>query len=141
MQYAYPARPKDYANETVVRFRDLPEAIAGGANRAEALLIAEGVLEAALWFRLKEGQDIPAPSGARRGDVMVPVKPGMAAKVAFASAFRASRLSQSELARRLKIDAKEVRRMLDPKHATKIEKLDEGIRALGRRLIVGELAA
>ena len=31
--------------------------------------------------------------------------------------------------------------MLDAKHATKIEKLDEGIRALGRRLIVGELAA
>lgn len=141
MQYAYAAKLKDYPNEMVVRFRDLPEAIAGGSTRAEALLMAEGVLEAALWFRLKDGQDIPAPSAARRGEVMVPVKPGMAAKVAFASAFRESGLSQSEMARRLKIDAKEVRRMLDPKHATKIEKLDEGIRALGRRLIVGELAA
>jgi antitoxin HicB len=141
MQFAYPAKVKDYPGEALVQFRDLPEAIAGGADRAEALASAEEVLEAALWFRLKEGQHIPSPSAPRRGEVMVPVKAGMAAKVAFAAAFRASRLSQSELARRLKVDAKEVRRMLDPKHATKIEKLDDGIRALGRRLIVGELAA
>ena len=124
MLYAYPARLKVYPSEAVITFRDLPEAIAGGADRDGAIIAAEGVLEAALWFRLKEDRRIPVPSVPKRGDVMIPVHPATAAKVAFAAAFHASGLSRLELARRLSLDEKEVRRMLDPDHPTKIEKLE-----------------
>ena len=141
MLYAYPARPKVYPAEVVIRFRDLPEAIAGGASRAEAIDAAEGVLQAALWFRLREERTIPSPSAVRRGEVLVPVRPNTAAKVAFASAFHASGLSRVELARRLKLDDKEVRRMLDPDHPTKIERIDDAMRALGHRLMLAADAA
>ena len=141
MLYAYPARLKVYPEEVVVRFRDLPEAISGSANREEALAAAEDCLQAALWFRLKEEQAIPDPSAPKRGEVMIPVRPGTAAKVAFAIAFHASGLSRLELAKRLKLDHKEVRRMLDPDHPTKIERLDEAMRALGRRLVLADEAA
>jgi antitoxin HicB len=141
MLYAYPARLKAFPAEVVVQFRDLPEATAGGRDREEAMRHAEGVLEAALWFRLKEEQKIPAPSLPRRGDVMIPVRPAIAAKVAFASAFHASGITRLELARRLGLNDKEVRRMLDPDHPTKIERLDEAMRVLGRRLMVAEQAA
>jgi antitoxin HicB len=141
MLYAYPARLRAYPTEVVIRFRDLPEAIAGGATRDKAIVAAEGVLQAALWFRLKEEQAIPEPSAPKRGEVMVPVRPGTAAKVAFAMAFQASGLSRIDLAKRLKLDHKEVRRMLDPDHATKIERLDEAMRALGRRLVLADEAA
>jgi antitoxin HicB len=124
----------------VLQFRDLPEAIAGGAARDAAIEAAEGVLQAALWFRLKEGRKIPSPSPPKRGDVLVPVRAATAAKVA-AAAFHASGLSRLELARRLKLDEKEVRRMLDPEHPTKIERLDESIRALGQRLVLTVEAA
>jgi antitoxin HicB len=141
MLYAYPARLKLHPAEVIVRFRDLPEAIAGGPTREKALAAAEGVLKAALWFRLKEAQKIPAPSAPKRSDVIVPVRPGIAAKVAFASAFHASGLSRVELARRLKLDDKEVRRMLDPDHPTKIERIDDAMQALGRRLMLADEAA
>ncbi len=136
MLYAYPARIKAIPGETVLQFRDLPEGIAGGATREAAIEAAEGVLQAALWFRLKEERKIPSPSPPKRGDVLVPVRAATAAKVAFAAAFHASGLTRLELARRLKLDDKEVRRMLDPEHPTKIERLDEAIRALGQRLVL-----
>jgi len=141
MLYAYPARLKVYPAEVVIRFRDLPEAIAGAATRDKAIAAAEGVLQAALWFRLKEEQKIPQPSVAKRGDVLVPVRPGTAAKVAFASAFYASGFSRAELARRLKLDEREVRRMLDPDHPTKIERISDAMQALGRRLVLADEAA
>jgi antitoxin HicB len=72
---------------------------------------------------------------------LVPVRPATAAKVAFADAFHASGLTRVELARRLKLDDKEVRRMLDPDHSTKIERLDEAIRALGQRFVLTVEAA
>ena len=46
-----------------------------------------------------------------------------------------------ELAKRLGKDAKEIRRILDPDHATKIPALVAALAALGRRLVVGVEAA
>jgi len=39
-----------------------------------------------------------------------------------------------ELARRLGVDEKEVRRMLDPGHGSKLPRIAEAIEALGRHL-------
>jgi hypothetical protein len=41
-------------------------------------------------------------------------------------------VSRVELARRLHIDEKEARRMLDPHHATKAERLERALAVLGR---------
>jgi antitoxin HicB len=45
------------------------------------------------------------------------------------------------LARRIGKDEKEVRRILDPKHATKLPALIAVLRALGKRLVVGVMEA
>lgn len=141
MRYAYPARLKAYPGEVVATFRGLPEAIVGGATREEALAKAAGVLRAALAFRLKDGEPIPAPSVAKRGEVLIPVPPLVAAKVALAIAFRESGLSRGEFAGKLKLDQREVRRILDPDHPTKIERIDDAMQALGRRLVLADEAA
>ena len=39
-----------------------------------------------------------------------------------------------ELARRLKVPRQEVTRLLNPRHATKIDKIDGALKALGKRL-------
>lgn len=75
MRYAYAARIQLYPEEAVVTFRDLPEAIAGGSTREDALAEAEGVLETAMWYRQKYGHDIPAPSAAELGEVLVSASP------------------------------------------------------------------
>ena len=121
-----------------MRFRDLPEALTSGRNRKEALAEAVDILDAALLFRLKEGSDIPEPSPPRRSEVGIAASPGVAAKIAFARAFRDSGMSRVALAKRLGTSETEIRRMLDPGHATKIDRLNAALRALGRRLVLGD---
>lgn len=41
-----------------------------------------------------------------------------------------------ELARRLNCDEKEVRRLLDPRHGSKLSRMENAMRALGRKLVV-----
>jgi antitoxin HicB len=62
-------------------------------------------------------------------------------KLAVLEAFGAAGISKSELARRLGKDEKEVRRMLDPRHPTKLPALTAVLRALGKRLVVGVVEA
>ncbi len=136
MRYAYAARLRRTGKEAVCRFRDLPGAGARGRDRAEALARAEAALELALWSLLKKGEAIPVPTPPKRGEAMVAVTPSTAAKIAFVSAFRASGMSQSELARRLNLDHREVQRMLDPARRIKIDRLDTALRLLGRRIVI-----
>ena len=49
---------------------------------------------------------------------------------------REQRVSNSELARRLKVRETVVRRMLDPDHATKATRLDAALLAVGKRLYI-----
>ena len=60
----------------------------------------------------------------------------MAAKASLYLTMREQGVSRSELARRLAIDEKEVRRMLDPLHATKLPRIEQALAALGCRLVV-----
>lgn len=68
---------------------------------------------------------------------MVAVAPGVAAKLAVLEAFTAAGIPKSELGRRMGRDEKEIRRILDPKHPTKLPAMVEALRALGKRLVIG----
>lgn len=88
-----------------------------------------------------DGESIPPPSARRSGERRVAVPPTMAAKAALVLAFRESGLSRLAFARRLGVDDKVVRRMLDPRHATAANRLQKALRLLGRELIVESSAA
>lgn len=141
MLYVYPARLDVHESTVIVSFREFPEAITEGVDRADALVQAADCLDVALLFRLKDGLAVPPPSRPRRNEVLVPASPGVAAKAALIRAFVESGISRTALARRMNVGETEVRRMLDPDHGTKLDRLDEGMRALGRRLAVGEQPA
>jgi antitoxin HicB len=49
---------------------------------------------------------------------------------------REAKVKNTELARRLHCDEKEVRRMLDPRHPTKLPRVQQALEALGKHLIV-----
>ena len=117
----------------VVAFRDLPEAITQGNTIDEALSEAEGALQAAVEGRIEDGLDIPAPSQPRRGERPVATPVTTALKAAVYLAMRDDGMSKSELARRMRVNEKEARRMLDPKHPTKVTTLERALAALGRR--------
>lgn len=116
----------------VVTFRDLPEAITQADSIAQCVEEAAGALQAAIEGRMMDELDIPAPSRARRGERLVSVPVQTALKAALYLAMREQGITRVELARRLRIDEKEARRMLDPHHATRAERLERALAVLGR---------
>jgi len=120
----------------VITCRDIPEAITQGDTLEHATEAAEGALEAAIEMRILDGLDIPLPSKARKGEHLVCLPVGSAMKTAVYLAMREQGLSKSDLARRMDLDEKEARRILDPKHSTKVPTLERALHALGKRVEV-----
>lgn len=67
---------------------------------------------------------------------MVPVPLWLAPKLALYLAMREQGVNNSELARRLGLHERVIRRMLDPEHATKAEKIQGALAVLGKQLTV-----
>ncbi len=67
----------------------------------------------------------------------IAVDPEVAAKLAVIEAVREAGINKSEFARRIGKDEKEARRILDPRHATKLSTLTAALRRLGQQLVVG----
>jgi len=134
---SYPAilRP-DRAGRPVVSFPDFPEAHTDGKDRAEAMVEAQDCLGSALAFRLADKAEVPCPSNAKRGQCMVPVPIWIAPKVALYWAMKERGVNNSEMARKLNVRETVIRRMLDPDHATKTEKIQAALEALGKRFLV-----
>ncbi|MEO6394780.1 MAG: type II toxin-antitoxin system HicB family antitoxin [Devosia sp.] len=123
----------------IVTFPTVPEAITGGADLDEAKANAVDALEVALLTYVVDGRPLPVEPksrGAGGSYRMVGVSAATAAKLAFIEAFKASGLTRVALAERLGKAETEVRRMLDPYHATKLPSIEAGLRALGKRLVV-----
>jgi antitoxin HicB len=133
--YGAQFEPGDHCG-IVVTFPDVPEAITEGDNDRDARAMAAEALGLALLTYPQRGLALPRPN--RRKDLVpIAVEPDVAAKLAVLEAFRESGLSKSEFGRRLGRDEKEVRRILDPRHATRLRTLSDALGALGQRLVMG----
>jgi antitoxin HicB len=127
------ALAEDPAGGFVVSCRDMPEVITQGDTREDALEAAEGALQAAIEMRIQDDEDIQVASQAVRGEVLVAVPVGTAMKAALYLTMREQGVNKSELARRLGVDEKAARRMLDPKHGPQIPALEQALHLLGKR--------
>jgi antitoxin HicB len=135
--FAYPANfAREQEGAFTVTFPDLPEAITSGRNMEEALVQAADCLQEALAGRIVRRDDIPKPSKPRRGQRLIRVALYLAPKLALYLAMREQKLNTSELARRLGCTETVLRRMLNPKHDTKPEKLQAALELIGKRLVV-----
>ncbi len=136
--FVYAARfePGDTSG-MVVSFPDVPEAITQGEEQADATKQAQAALGLALLTYPRRGLAVPPAKAKGRGLVAIAVEPEVAAKIAVLEAFKRSGISKSELGRRIGKDEKEVRRILDPRHNTKLATLTEALRELGQQLVIG----
>lgn len=134
---AYPANLlADPDGGFTVTFRDVLEAITEGDTREEALLRAEDALESALAMYVTAKEPFPVASAAQPGEVMVPLSALGMAKAALYDAMREQGVGRAELARRLRWHLPQVNRVLDLRHASKMEQVEAALAALGLRLIV-----
>jgi antitoxin HicB len=142
LEFVYPATltpASDHApGETgfVVSFRDLPEAITQGETIEEALCEAADCLEEAISNRTRRKMDIPSPSPVAEGEHPVSVGASVALKAALAVAMREATVSNVSLAATLGKDEKEIRRLLDPGHSSKLSAMEDALRPLGKRVRV-----
>ena len=142
MIYAYPCQlTPDEDGGLVATFPDVPEAITGGRDRAEALTMAEDALATALAGYVHEKWDIPVPSEPVDGQVSVPVPTVVAAKLALYSAMRVQRVTKVELADRLGVSEAAVRKLANPDHRSHMSQVQRALRAVGRSLKVEVTAA
>ena len=134
----YPASfvPEKNGRGYHVRFPDLPEALTGGADLDDTREQAADCLAEALAGRIARGDDIPAPSRLKRGQYPISVPLYLAPKLALYLAMREGGMRKTELAARLGVSETVVRRMLNPKHDTKPEKIQAALAALGKRIVV-----
>ncbi|MGC9973087.1 MAG: type II toxin-antitoxin system HicB family antitoxin [Bryobacteraceae bacterium] len=135
--FTYPATfSPEKGGAYTVTFPDLPEAITSGKDLPDALEQASDCLQEALAGRIVRRDPVPVPSKPKRGQRMIGVALYLAPKLALYMAMRNARVNNSELARRLGCTELVVRRMLNPKHDTKPEKLQAALEALGKRVLV-----
>lgn len=132
--FAYPLLFKSEEGGWVITCRDLPELVSQAAKGEDRVEVAEGALQAAIEGRLLLKRELPIPSAARGDEVMVTLPVETATKAALHLMVAEEKVSKSDLARRIDLDEKEVRRLLDPQHSSKVPRIADALAAYGRRL-------
>ena len=132
LRFTYPCTlRKDSEGRFVVRFRDVPEALTDGATKDEALSEAADCLGAALAGYMLEGRSLPVPSPRKGQSYLVAPDATSRLKAAVYTVARSRGVTAAKLAQALGVDHKEARRILDPNHRTKADRLEAALAAMG----------
>lgn len=126
---SYPVRLSDDDNGTLlVTAPDFPELATFGDGRDDAIRHAADALEEAIAARIHAREDVPEPS---RGRLRVAVPTQTALKLTLYQAMRRKHVRKAELARRLDWHPPQVDRLLDLRHASRLDQIDAAAAALG----------
>lgn len=132
MRYAVTLTDEDGA--VVARVPDVPEALTFGENRDDALARALDAIETALMGAMAAREDIPAPKAIGRHHVTLPAL--SAAKIELYRAMRSAGVGKAALAKKLDIALPQIDRLLDLRHASRLDALERALAALGKTLRV-----
>ncbi len=133
---AYPVNLRKDGKFIIAAFPDIPEAVTQGRNRAEALSAAKDALETAMEFYFEDHRPVPAPSRPKRGQAVVELSASLSAKVLLLNEMLRQKIRPAELARRIGTTPQEVNRLTNLRHTSRIDGVDNALRALGKRLVV-----
>lgn len=134
--FDYPVTLTPDGDTVLVTFADVPEALTFGADEEEALLQAVDALETALSFYVEARKPLPVASKPKRGQRTVRPSALEGAKLGVYQAMTEQGIKKAELARRLGWHMPQVDRLLDLRHASRLDQIEAAARALGRHLEV-----
>lgn len=138
MQFSYPYTTEKSGVSNLIEFPDVPGAVTDVRKGEDAQALVRDCLIAALGGYMTRKRPPPRPSPAR-GRRVVTLDLVTSAKLALAEEMARQGISNVALAERLGVSEKVVRRMLDPDHRCRIDRLEAALAVLGRRvgLVVG----
>ena len=126
---------KDTNGTILAEVPDVTGALTFGEDREEALLRAADAIETVLIAYMADRRDIPMPRAGTKGPFAT--LPALTeAKLALYTAMRNAKVCKAELARRLNCHMPQVDRLLDLRHASRLDQLEGAFRALGKQLSV-----
>ena len=135
-QYAVGLAPAEEGG-FVVTCRDLPQLVTQGEDLENALTEAADAMDEVFAAYMYGGLTLPAQSKTRKGEHVVSPPAETMVKAALYVAMKDAGISKVQLSKRLGVDEKEVRRLLDPHCGSKLPRIAQAIEALGRRLVIG----
>ncbi len=142
MRYIYPVELiQDAEGRYVATSRDIPEAITDGESAQAALHDMVDALGAALAGYSLDYRALPAPSKSNAGEYLVPVSPLVAAKLALRSAMHVQGVSNVRLAEQLGVTESAVRRLVNPDHLSRLDRVVAALTVLGRRIVIEDQVA
>ena len=120
----------------VARFPDLPFAHTFGGTKEECVRNALGALETAFIALMSDRSSIPEPSRMKRGMNFVTLPALAEAKVSLYREMLAVDMRKAELARRLGWHKPQVDRLLDLRHDSRLDQIEQAFAALGKRVTI-----
>ena len=133
----YPVTLERDTNKTIlVSFRNFPEAHTFGDDEPEALARASDLLQDVLADYIEHRREIPLPSKPRRRDRLISVPVLAEAKVRLYREMQASGVRKADLARRLGCHMRQIDRLLDLAHASRLDQIEAAFAALNKRVVI-----
>jgi len=111
---------------------NVPAPIRRHCCAADALARAADAIATALQGRITARERIPAPSAPRRGQQLVALPAIVAAKLELYRAMIETKTRKADLARKLRVHAPQVDRLLDLDHKSQLDQIEAAARAIGR---------
>ena len=135
--YTYPANftPAEEGG-FLITFPDVPEVVTQGESIEQCVEEASDALEEAIIGRINTDDDIPAASPAQPGQYGIPVPAQSALKAALYEEIRSQGRNKVQMAAHLGIDEKEMRRLLDPHHPSKLPRIAEILERVGKHVVI-----
>lgn len=82
----------------------------------------------------EDQRPVPLPSTPLPGERLIALPASVAAKVLLLNEMLAQKVIASDLARRMETTRQEVHRLIDLNHTTRIDRIEDALKALGRDL-------
>jgi antitoxin HicB len=130
----YPVIVERDGDGFMASFPDIPEALTSGRTQEEALDMAKDALETAFEFYFDDKRIVPLPSKLKEGQDFIELTASLTAKILLLNEMVAQKVRPTDLAKLLKTSPQEVNRLVDLKHQTKIDRIAEALRKLGKKL-------
>ena len=127
---------RDTNGSLLATCRDVPEFATVGDDEDEVLLNAVDGMETALELYSNDRRPVPLPEQRKlkKGELVLRMPVQVAVKVLLHNEMLAQGVRKSELARRLNMHMPQVDRLLNVRHSTKLETIEEAAQALGKHL-------
>jgi antitoxin HicB len=131
----YPVKFEREGRRILVSFPDVPGVHTFGSNRGQALERAANALETMFMGIIADREDIPLPKAAK-GRSFVELPALTEAKILLYRTMRILGVGKAELARRLGWHLPQVDRLLNLRHASRLDQLEQAFRILGCHLTI-----